>query len=282
VVAAVFTALASCGEAPMRSVPAADEAPAFRVQAAEAEVGASAPAIQAMWAEQKLIRTADLGLQVEEVPAAVDRVDSAARRHDGFVADRRVTRHEGDRQTATLTIRVPADRFDGLLEELRGLGDVRTDAVGTEDVTRAYADLETRLAVKEETAARLRRLLAERSGQLADVLAVERELSRVVTELEQLKGERRYYDQRIAVSTINVSLFEPGALLQPGAGAPIAEALGRALHTLSWSVSWLIYLVTFLAPWLAVGALGWWLVRSVRRRAAPGGGTETRPRDGTG
>jgi len=120
--------------------------------------------------------------------------------------------------------------------------------------------------VKEETAARLRRLLTDRTGKLSDVLEVERELSRVVTELEQLKGERRYYDQRIAVSTITLTLFEPGALLRPGSTAPIKEAFGQALHVLSTSLSWLVYLVTFLAPWLLIAGLGWWVVRLVRAR----------------
>jgi hypothetical protein len=182
------------------------------------------------------------------------------------VADLRASRAERGTRDARLVIRVPADRFANLLEALRALGEVRHEAVTTEDVTKAYADLETRLAVKQQTAARLQRLLADRTGRLADVLEVERELGRVITEIEQLKGERRYYDQRVAVSTIQVALFEPGALLAPGSAAPIAEAFRQSLGVLSTSVAWLVYLVTFLAPWLLVAGLLWWGIRRVRHR----------------
>jgi hypothetical protein len=219
-----------------------------------------------MWAEQKLIRSADLRLEVDSVPLAVRRVDSVARRFDALLADTHLIQDAGGRRSAVLAIRVAADRFADALEAVRGLGRVKADAVTTEDVTKAYADLETRLAVKEETAARLRRLLADRTGKLSEVLDVERELSRVVTEIEQMKGERRYYDQRVAVSTIALTLVEPGAAVRPGFGHPVKDAFARSLQVLSTSVAWLIYLVTFLVPWVLIVGLGWWVVRRVRAR----------------
>jgi hypothetical protein len=222
----------------------------------------------AMWTEQKLIRSAELRIQVESVPLAVERADSISREFEAFLADMRITQDDRGRRSAALVIRAPTARFPEVLDHLRGLGEVKTDAVTTEDVTKAYADLETRLAVKEETAARLRRLLADRTGNLSDVLNVERELSRVVFEIEQMKGERRYYDHRIAVSTISVTLLEPGAFLQPGSTVPITAAFGRALQVLSISVAWLVYIVTFLTPWLVVTGLGWWVVKRIRARRA--------------
>lgn len=67
-----------------------------------------------------------------------------------------------------------------MLQALRSLGDVKQDGVSTQDVTKDYADLDTRVAVKEQTVAPLRGLLDSRSANLSDVLDVERELSRAV------------------------------------------------------------------------------------------------------
>jgi hypothetical protein len=121
------------------------------------------------------------------------------------------------------------------------------------------------LSVKEETAVRLRRLLADRTGKLSDVLEVEREIDRVVTEIEQMKGERRYYDSRIALSMINLTLFEAGAT-RPNSRLSIADAFRQSLEELSTSVAWLVYVVTFLAPWLVLASVVWWLVRFIRTR----------------
>jgi hypothetical protein len=86
-------------------------------------------------------------------------------------------------------------------------------------------------------------------------------------------------EQRAELVTVRyaVALFEPGALLAPGSAAPIAEAFRQSLGVLSTSVAWLVYLVTFLAPWLLVGlvALGgsaWALARRrVRSRPSASG-----------
>jgi hypothetical protein len=48
------------------------------------------------------------------------------------------------------------------------------------------------------------------------VLEAERELARVTEEIERMEGERRYYDQQIALSAIVVTLREPEPVLQSG------------------------------------------------------------------
>jgi hypothetical protein len=218
--------------------------------------------------EQKLIRTAESNIEVDSVERAIQRIDSLARQRNAFVADVNVSNDERA-ANARLVIRVPVAQFTSLLQALAALGTVRNQSINTEDITKEYADLETRLAIKEQTVARLRTLLATRTGQLDDVLNVERELARVVTELEQLKGERNYYDQRVAVSTITVSLHEPAAFARAGFWAPIGDALRSSVDVLSRSVSALIYLVAFLVPWILIAALGWFIAKRVRlsRRA---------------
>jgi hypothetical protein len=219
-----------------------------------------------MWAEQKLIRSAELRMQVDGVPKAVQAADSIARQHDALLADITVNQDAQRRASAQLVIRVPAPRFAETIEALKRIGQVKTESVTTEDITKAYTDLEIRLSVKQETASRLRALLASHTGKLSDVLDVERELSRVIIEIEQMKGERRYYDQRIAVSSISVTLFEAGALLRPGVSSSIAGAFRSSLEVLATSVAWLIYLVTFLVPWLLVATLLWWVARRIKAR----------------
>src|SRR6185503_21146634 len=99
-----------------------------------------------------------------------------------------------------LTLRVPADRFAESLAALRSLGRVRVDNTNAEDVTRSYNDLAIRLAVKRDMVARLRALLSNRAARLSDLVEVERELGRAITELEQMEGERRFLDNQVALS----------------------------------------------------------------------------------
>ena len=221
---------------------------------------------QAAVAQRRLIRSAELRMEVERVVLALNRADSIATAQGGLVADMRVSQDRNGKREATAILRVPSGVLTETLTALKQLGDVRNEVVTSEDVTKAYFDLETRLGVKEQTSERLRAILRDRTGRLSDVIEAERELDRVVTEIEQLKGERRFYDQRIALSDVRLALIEPGAIVTSVSGTGIRSAFRRSLATLATSVAWLIYLVTFLAPWVLVASLVWWAARVIRRR----------------
>ena len=112
--------------------------------------------------------------------------------------------------------------------------------------------------MKEQTVDRLRSLLGTRTAKLADVLELERELGRAIAELEQMKGERRFYDHQVAVSSITLSLFEPTPVGSPQIAGPVGAALRTSLEVFGSSVAQVIYLVTFLIPWIAFVGLLWW------------------------
>lgn len=216
----------------------------------------------------KLIRTGSLDIEVPDFAAAVEEAARTATSLGGYVSDRQSNDEGAGRKRGQITLRVPSARFDGAVGALRKLGRVRGEAVQTQDVTRAYADLETRLRVKRETVARLREILIRQTGKVSEVLAVEREIARVVEEIEQAEGERRYFDNQVSLSTLTLSLYEPAAIVTPGALDPIVSALRQSVGLMSESVGELIELFASGLPWLVAIYLAWRLIRW-RQRARP-------------
>lgn len=216
----------------------------------------------------KLIRTGSLEIEVADFAAAVDEAARTVTSLGGYVSDRQSNDEGAGRRRGQITLRIPAARFDGAIGALRKLGRVRGEGVQTQDVTRAYADLETRLLVKRETVARLREILIRQTGKVSEVLAVEREIARVVEEIERAEGERRYFDNQVSLSTLTLSLFEPAAIVAPGALDPIVSALRQSVGLMSESIGELIELFAAGLPWLVAFYLGWRFIRW-RRRARP-------------
>lgn len=241
-------------------------APPAMTAASPSAAVAAMPAPTQVWSTQKLIRNAELRIQVRDVPKALRMADSMARSQQALLADSRTSRDDDGKRSADVVIRVPSAQFAALLRALSGLGDVQEESVSTQDVTREYADLETRLAVKEQTVTRLRALLEHRTAKLADVLEVERELGRAVAELEQMKGERRFLDQQVALSTVRLTLFErvPSQLSQ--VTRPISDALRHAMLMLGRSIGTMVYLTVAALPWVLAGLAIVWLIRPLRRR----------------
>ncbi|MDT8368154.1 MAG: DUF4349 domain-containing protein [Longimicrobiales bacterium] len=214
--------------------------------------------------QSRLIRSGSARVEVSDVEVA----DAEARRIGdalgGYVASSDFREGEEGARRASLVLRIPADSLDLLVESLPELGKLLSVSISTEDVSREYVDIETRLAVQEETVQRLRELAA-RGGSLADLIAAERELGRAVGELESFKGRIRYFDQRIAESDFRLSLEEPGAVADPGAFHPVIVAFRRSVEVFANSLAWIVYAVTFALPWVVLALAA---VLVIRRRWA--------------
>jgi hypothetical protein len=147
---------------------------------------------------QMLIYTAELALQVEQggFSATIDRVVDLAIRMGGYVAS-----HDN----ATVQVRVPSLLFRDALKEIEKLGLVVNRSVNAQDVSEEFHDLEIRLKSLKATRDRLEQFLT-RAKDIQEVLSVERELSRVNTEIDRIEGRMRYLAARAAFSTITVRL----------------------------------------------------------------------------
>ncbi|MGK3990705.1 DUF4349 domain-containing protein [Sorangium sp. So ce136] len=145
-----------------------------------------------------LIYTAQIAMAVFEVGASLGKVEALARELGGFLARR------DDR---TITIRVPAARFDEALKRLEGLGDMLQRNVVAEDVTEEFLDLGVRIRNARAVRDRLEKLL-EKAAKVEESIQLERELARVAGELERLEGRLKFLRDRVAFSTLTIS-FQP-------------------------------------------------------------------------
>ena len=145
-----------------------------------------------------LIYTATINLAVFQVAEASKQVEQMARETGGFLARRDDT---------SIVIRVPAAKFEDTMKRLEKLGDVLHRNVVAEDVTEQFMDAEVRLKNARAVRDRLAQLL-EKATKVEDSLAIEKELTRVGTEIETLEGKLKYLRDRAAYSTITVS-FQP-------------------------------------------------------------------------
>jgi len=163
-----------------------------------------------------IARTAGLTLVVADFDGARASVESILSRHHGYFGDLNVTVPAGAGRTLSAILRVPADQLEAILVELRKLGRVEAESQNGEEVTSQYVDLEARLANARNTAQRLTGLLRERTGKLADVLAVETELDRVRGEIESMEAQRKSLSTRVDFASVNLTLTENyKAQLQP-------------------------------------------------------------------
>lgn len=158
--------------------------------------------------DRKIIRNADLHLEVEKYDDAYKSIGEITRAKKGFIAGASTTRLANGKIRATVTLRIPPDKFEETLTELGKLGTVRHQAISTADVTKQYQDLESRLKSKETLVERLKKVLLEGKGTVKELMEVEVQMGATIEQIESIKGELKYFDNLVGLSTITMQVFE--------------------------------------------------------------------------
>lgn len=232
--ALAFVALASCAADEDRSSSAtaptespgdasgggltdapAEEAPATTVPGSTGDGTAAA--------DRKLIIRITVGVEVDDVAAAVDRVLALARVHGGELSQSSVDLSDPRYAGGEMVFRIPPDQTQAFIDGLDpGIGRRTSLQTSQEDVTLQVTDLEARIKTARAGLDRVQALLAT-AKNLGEVISLESELTERQTALEELLAQKKYLDGLVAMSTVTVRLSaapaEPVADTDTGVGA---------------------------------------------------------------
>jgi hypothetical protein len=230
---------------------------------------AAAPGALPSTEERMIVRTGEMSLVVEDVIDSRDEIAQLAVRYGGYVVSSRISGEEQDMR-GTITIRVPDDKFESALAELRDLAvRVTSESTSSKDVTEEYIDLQSRLKNAEATENQYLALL-EKAEDVEDILRIYERLSQVRREIEQIKGRMQYLERTSSMSLITVSL-KPVATAKPlvRAGWNIVEILksavrgiviaGQVLGTIA------IWLIIFIPIWGTILGIIYWRRRKRKK-----------------
>lgn len=255
--------MAPAGSVAPATPPAAAEVAALPGQAIAAD--AVPPAMP-----RKIIYTADVTLVVESIAKTGDKLAELIKSSGGYLSNTDIQSYTQQRQTATWKVRIPAERFDAFLAAVGKLGELQQNRVNSDDVSQEYYDLEARIANKQREESRLQKHLADSTGKLEDILAVERELSRVRGEIEQMQGRLRFLASQTAMSTVTISATEVRDFVPPASPAfttQIGRTFAQSVAHLVEFGKWLVLAVVSLAPWIPLIVVALLILRVLISRA---------------
>jgi hypothetical protein len=215
-----------------------------------------------------VIRNGQASVEVEKLDPAIVKLRQLATQLGGYVANSSMVGGRDQVPTATLELKIPAQRFDQAISGLSTLGKVESVNATAEDIGEEFVDITARVTNARRLEERLIELLANRTGRLQDVLSVERELARVREEIERYEGRLRYLKTRVAVSTLSVTVHEPLPILGQSPGQnPIAEAIRRAWRNFVGFIAAGIASLGVLIPVALLVVAGWVIYKRLRNRA---------------
>jgi Domain of unknown function (DUF4349) len=243
-VALVAALIAACSSGGAQRLMGGNAPPAASAGAADAAALApadktSGAATTAYSADRQIVKTGDVTLEVANVANALAEVRTLAVELGGYVGGSQAGTLS---DAATLTLRIPANRFDDALARLHALkGKVVAESTQEQDVTSAVVDLDARIKNLQASEASYRALLAK-AQKIEDILAVQSHLDDVQGQIEQLSAQLKQLSNQADLATLTVTLqpqaepiqaastgWDPGTTLQQAVGALLQ--VGQAVVT---------------------------------------------------
>ena len=188
-------------------------------------------------ADRKIIRNADITMEVDSTTDAQHRVTSIAEANGGFVVTSEAKQREHvDPHKRTLDIklvvRIPSEKFGPALDQIKQLADnLPGENVSGQDVTEDFIDLEARTKTQKALESQFLEIMKQ-ARSVEDALEVQRQIAEVRTDIEKLEGRKRFLENRSSLSTITVNIQAPKVMtVSPtGFGRTLRDAISDSLE----------------------------------------------------
>jgi hypothetical protein len=229
----------------------------------------------------KIIKNGYMSVETLDFDEATSTIVRRAQQQGGFIASSNVQGWSQDQarnkpmRTAHYKIRVPSSKFEQFMTDLGELGNVTRSENWGEDVSAQYFDTEARLKSLETQEDRLLAILSK-AERLSDILELERELSSVRYQIENLTGTLRKWDNLVAFSTLEMDVYEVKKIEEVEEEPEtlwdkIASGFKRSLENVAGFLEGLlILLVSSIPVLLLLGIIGWivyWIVKLILRKS---------------
>lgn len=160
---------------------------------------------------RKLIQTVTMDVETDNLDTVLQQIDGRIAELGGYVESSNIhngSAYSGRRyRSANLTVRIPAKDLGAFVDKVGEVSNVVSTQKTVEDVTLNYVATESRMKALQTEEARLLELMAQ-AGNLSDLLTVEKRLTEVRTELEQVTSALRVFDNQVDYATIHLFVSE--------------------------------------------------------------------------
>jgi len=181
--------------------PAADMESGYKLVSADSSTAANLPA------DRKIIRNADITMEVDDVEKSYENILVSLAGFGGYEANRNMQSYGEDNIRVNATFKIPAGKLDLFLTQLKNEGDIKNSNISSNDITDDYHDSKIRLETLEKTLANYYRFL-ENAEDVDEQLKVTRYINDTTSEIERIKGKIKLWDSLVDYSTVTLYLYK--------------------------------------------------------------------------
>ncbi|MGA2105523.1 MAG: DUF4349 domain-containing protein [Methanoregula sp.] len=209
--------------------------------------------------DTKIIKTADVTLEVNNVTDAAATIGSIGTRAGGYVSTTNIYMDYNGQPTGTIEIRVPATQFDSTLTGVKAIGTVTSISTQAQDVTEQYVDVQAQITAYQNQIAQYN-LIMKNATKVEDVLSIQQQIDEVQTNLDRVTGTMKYLNSQIDYATITVTLQQPQPVVAPQ-GHDFVSVIDEGIAGFFGVIDAIIVFIITVLPLVIIGCIvyvGYW------------------------
>ena len=212
---------------------------------------------------EKIITSIHLNLETKEFDSTIENLGKIISTNKGYIENS----HISDRgrinnkiyKYADYTIRIPRNNLEGFTDEISSIGNITSQNISKEDITKQYYDTESRLNLLKTKEERMTALL-KKADKMEDIIAIENQLSDIIHQKENLTKNILDMDDKVSYSIVNMSISEVEKLrsditVKTTFATRISNAFSESLHTFKAFIEGFILVIIYIWPFLLIGGL---------------------------
>lgn len=155
--------------------------------------------------KKKIIKDGRLGLQVDNLQSAKQKIDSLVKSAGGYYANENL-KNSDNQSGYELVIRIPVVNFERFVSSAeKGSGKVLYKEIQARDVTEEFVDLQTRINSKRNSLAQYNEIM-KKAKTVKDIIEIEESIRVLEEEIESTEGRLRYLNDCVNYSTLNMTI----------------------------------------------------------------------------
>lgn len=218
--------------------------------------------------ERKIIRTAQLDLEVEDMDGAMLSITAQVESAGGVISYSEVSGQKGEGRWGNMEVQVPSAWLDSFLAGAGSLGKVTRQSTQQTDMTSQYRDNASRLESAKAQKQRLDELYAQ-AEDMTDIVTITDAIFEVQQEIDDLTGTNAWIDDRASMSRVYLSLTEKAdeeEIPKPSFLEQLGERFTDGVDAIGGLFSGIVFMAAWALPWAALAAAVAGVILFIRRK----------------
>ncbi|MFN8015689.1 MAG: DUF4349 domain-containing protein [Acidimicrobiia bacterium] len=171
-------------------------------------------------------------------------------------------------RTSTITVRIPSEKLDVTLKNLRKVGKVTNESVNSLDRTFDAIDYDARLKIMRERETVLIDLL-KKANSVSETSTIQEQIFSLRQDIEVLQGQKDLLDNQVALSTLTITIAEKGVKAKSSdkSESILSKAWTTSVGALLSTIGGILIVVSALFPFILLGLIVFFIIKKSRKKS---------------